>query len=44
MWVKVTISLPKALLDTVDKKAAVTGMSRSGFLARAAEYKQEGQE
>jgi hypothetical protein len=34
--VKVTISLPKATLAEVDKKAALSGMTRSGFLAKAA--------
>jgi predicted RNase H-like HicB family nuclease len=40
--VKVTISLPKAVLDAVDANARCNGMTRSGFLARAAEEYQEG--
>ncbi|MDR2488216.1 MAG: type II toxin-antitoxin system HicB family antitoxin, partial [Desulfovibrio sp.] len=35
--VKVTISLPKALLAAIDTNAGKYGMTRSGFLARAAE-------
>jgi metal-responsive CopG/Arc/MetJ family transcriptional regulator len=35
--VKVTISLPKAVLDAVDASARNNGMTRSGFLAKAAE-------
>jgi predicted RNase H-like HicB family nuclease len=35
--VKVTISLPKAVLDAIDMQAKGSGMTRSGFLARAAE-------
>ena len=34
--VKVTISLPKKLLDKVDRKAKAEGFTRSGFLAHAA--------
>jgi predicted RNase H-like HicB family nuclease len=40
--VKVTISLPKAVLDAVDANARSNGMTRSGFLARAAEKYQVG--
>jgi hypothetical protein len=39
--VKVTISLPKAVLDAVDASAKNNGMTRSGFLARAAEEYQQ---
>jgi predicted RNase H-like HicB family nuclease len=39
--VKVTISLPKAVLDAVDASARSTGLTRSGFLARAAEEYQQ---
>lgn len=34
--VKVTVSFPKNCLDTIDKKAAELGMTRSGFLVKAA--------
>lgn len=34
--VKFTVSFPKGYLDTIDKKAEKLGMTRSGFLVRAA--------
>jgi len=34
--VKVTVSIPKNVLELVDKKADSLGMTRSGFLANAA--------
>jgi predicted RNase H-like HicB family nuclease len=34
--VKVTISLPKAVLETIDERAKALGYTRSGFLAHAA--------
>lgn len=34
--VKVTVSFPKSCLDTIDKKANELGMTRSGFLVKAA--------
>jgi predicted RNase H-like HicB family nuclease len=34
--VRVNITLPEPLLDAIDKKAESLGMTRSGFLARAA--------
>lgn len=38
--VKVTISLPKAILEEADKKAKACGYTRSGFLAHAAQVYQ----
>lgn len=38
--VKVTISLPKAVLEEADKKAKACGFTRSGFLAHAAQVYQ----
>lgn len=38
--VKVTISLPRSVLDTVDTLAKAEGMTRSGFLAKTAEVYQ----
>jgi len=35
--VRVTISLPKKLLEQLDSKAKAEGFTRSGFLARAAQ-------
>lgn len=35
--VKITISLPKALLEETDRKAKACGHTRSGFLAQAAQ-------
>ncbi len=35
--VRVTISLPKSLLETLDRKAKMEGFTRSGFLAHAAQ-------
>ncbi len=40
--VKVTISLPKAILEEADKKAKACGYTRSGFLAHAAQVYQPG--
>lgn len=34
--VKITVSFPKGHLDTIDKKAEKLGMTRSGFLVKAA--------
>ena len=34
---KITVSFRKPALDMIDRKAAAAGMTRSGFLARAAE-------
>lgn len=34
--VKVTVSFPKGYLDTIDQKAEKMGMTRSGFLVKAA--------
>lgn len=37
---RVNITLPKAALDEIDRKASAYGMTRSGFIARAAaEYR-----
>lgn len=35
--VRVNISLPKSVLEQIDAKAAAGGLTRSGFLARAAQ-------
>lgn len=35
--VRISISLPKFVLDEADKKAASLGVTRSGFLAKAAQ-------
>ena len=35
--VKVTISMPRAVLEAIDAQARGSGMTRSGFLTRAAE-------
>ena len=35
--VKVTISLPKAILEEIDERAKALGFTRSGFLAHAAQ-------
>jgi len=35
--VKITVSLPKAILEQADQKAHVYGYTRSGFLAKAVE-------
>jgi metal-responsive CopG/Arc/MetJ family transcriptional regulator len=34
--VRVSVSFPKSILETVDARAARYGMTRSGFLATAA--------
>ena len=34
--VRINVSLPKFALEEVDRKAALVGMTRSGFLAKAA--------
>ena len=41
--VKVTVSLPKAVLEEVDAKAKACGYTRSGFLAHAAQAYQPSQ-
>ena len=35
--VRVNITMPADLLDRIDRKAEATGLTRSGFLARAAQ-------
>ena len=35
--IKITVSLAKSVLEEVDKKAGLAGMTRSGFIAKAAQ-------
>lgn len=35
--VKISISVPRAMLDSIDQKASAHGMTRSGFLVAAAQ-------